>query len=227
MSTLIEHDDARLWLPRQGPGVAKAVIVDPPYAVGTPVRGREDGAAGSVYGPFENLHRWLTATAGVLAPGGIAMIFADWRRMSDIGYLCSISGLRPATCVAWVRKRPGTGGLMRAGWDPILIAGRGVSDAVDRAAIRNVVETLEGDDVVYADYPSRRHPYQKPLETYRHTLSRICRPGDLVLDPFAGAGGSRDVAAELNLAWAGCDIDPEWAETCRRPSCDCERQSAA
>jgi DNA modification methylase len=224
----VEHDDARLWLPAQGRGVAKCIIIDPPYAVGTPVRGREDGAAGSVYGPFENLHRWLTLTADVLMPGGLAMIYADWRRMSDIGYLCSISGLRPATCVAWIRNRPGTGGLLRAAWDPILIAARGVPDAVDRAAIRNVVETFEDDAVVRADYPGkRRHPYDKPLETYRHVLTRICRQGDLVLDPFAGTGGSGDIAAGLGLDWHGCDVDRDHAEVCYQDDCTCTLGRAA
>lgn len=213
---LIEHADARSWLPDQGAGVATAVVFDPPYAVGTPVRGREDGAAGSVYGPFENLHRWLMLIRDALRPGGIVMIYTDWRRMSDMNYLCSVSGLRPATCVAWTRTTPGTGGLLRAAWDPILIAARGVPDAVDRAAIPNVVQ---------ANYPRPRvHPYEKPRETYRHVLSRIGRPGDLVLDPFAGAGGSGEVAAGLGLAWAGCDIDRDFAETCAHPGCPCGKQ---
>src|SRR5215831_9679277 len=145
-------------------------------------------------------------------PGGIVIVFADWRRMSDMAYLCSISGLRPATTVAWVRKRPGTGGLLRASWDPVLIAARGVPDAVDRSAVRNVIETA--DDVVTADYPAkRRHPYEKPAEVYLHILARVCRPGDLVLDPFSGSGTSRDAARKLDLAWRGCDIDPQFAET--------------
>ena len=51
MSGLIEHDDALSWLARQEPGTARAVCFDPPYAVGTPVRGREDGAAGKTAQP--------------------------------------------------------------------------------------------------------------------------------------------------------------------------------
>ena len=91
-------------------------------------------------------------------------------------------GLRLATCVAWVRNRPGTGGLLRASWDPVLVVARGVPDAVDRAAIRNVV---------VADYPARRsHPYEKPPEVCEHILARVCRRSDLVLDPFAGSGSS-------------------------------------
>lgn len=200
----IDHADALEWLERQPPGEATVVVFDPPYAVGTPVRGREDGAAGSVFGPLSFMSRTLALSARALRPGGICMIFADWRRMADLGYIASTVGLRPATCVAWVRNRPGTGGLFRASWDPILIASRGVPDAIDRAAIRNVVA---------ADYATRReHPYGKPPEVFRHVFQRVCRVDDVVLDPFAGSGVSGQVAAEMGLHWRGCDIDPTFAE---------------
>jgi site-specific DNA-methyltransferase (adenine-specific) len=75
-----------------------------------------------------------------------------------------------------------------------------------------VIET--GDDVVYANYPAKRtHPYPKSPEVLGHILARVCRPGDLVLDPFAGSGSSRDAAEKLDLVWRGCDIDPQFAET--------------
>jgi site-specific DNA-methyltransferase (adenine-specific) len=196
-------DDSLLWLPTLEDGCAKAVIFDPPYAVGTPVRGREDGAAGSVFGPLSFMARTLRECHRILVPGGIAAIFADWRRMPDLLYVASTVGLRPATQVAWVRTRPGTGGLFRASWDPISIVARGVPDAIDRAAIRNVVE---------ANYPSRRsHPYEKPVEVYEHILKRVVRDGDLVVDPFAGSGNSRLAAESLGACWKGCDIDPDFA----------------
>lgn len=218
MTGSIDHADALDWLAAVEPGTASAVIFDPPYAVGTPVRGREDGAAGSVFAPFGFLHRTMSQCARVLRPGGIIIIFCDWRRMHDLGYMASMTGLRPASCVAWIRNRPGTGGLFRSSWDPILIAARGVPDAVDRAAVRNVVITddvvdMITDDVVAADYPARRtHPYGKPPEVLVHILSRACRPGDLVLDPFAGSGSSRAAAEKLDLVWRGCDIDPQFAD---------------
>jgi len=150
------------------------------------------------------MHKAFTECARILRPGGIVMIFADWRRMADLGYLASITGLRPSTCVAWVRNRPGTGGLFRSSWDPILLVSRGVPDAIDRAAVRNVVA---------ADYPTKRkHPYAKPVEPFLHVMRRICRKGDLVIDPFAGSGVSRAAAESLGLKWAGCDIDPQYAE---------------
>ncbi len=200
-----DWDDALLWLPTIESGTVRAAIFDPPYAVGTPVRGREDGAAGSVFSPLSFMTRSLREVARTLMPGGIALIFADWRRLPDLAYVCSTVGLRPSTQVAWVRNRPGTGGLLRSAWDPILVVARGVPDAIDRAAIKNVV---------VADYESKRaHPYGKPPEVYKHILSRVVRPGDLVIDPFAGSGSSRTAAEELGAAWRGCDIDPAYTSS--------------
>jgi DNA methylase len=48
-------------------------------------------------------------------------------------------------------------------------------------------------------------PYEKPREVLGHILARVCRRGDVVLDPFAGSGSSR-VATEklgLDLFWKG------------------------
>jgi site-specific DNA-methyltransferase (adenine-specific) len=217
MTSATEHADALVWLAEQPPGEATAVIFDPPYSVGTPVRGREDGAAGSVSGPLSVLQLSMSLCARALRPGGIVIIFGDYKRLPDLMYAATTSGLRLSGCVAWVRTRPGTGGLFRSSWDPILIASRGTPDAVDRAAVRNVVETsdvVEMDDVVCANYPAKRtHPYEKPPEVLAPILARVCRPGDLVLDPFAGSGSSRDAAGKLDLVWRGCDIDPQFAET--------------
>ena len=236
MTGLVEHADALSWLAAQPAGTARAVIHDPPYAVGTPVRGREDGAAGSVFGPLSFLFRTMLLSARALMPGGILIAFTDVRRMADTGYVATTAGLRLATCVAWVRTRPGTGGLMRASWDPVMVFARGVPAVVDRAAIRNVIITEDefgGEDfsqadldraefigasipaVIEANYPAKRpHPYSKPPIVYEHILKRVVRPGDLISDPFAGSGSSR-VACEnldMGLVFRGADIDPQYAE---------------
>lgn len=206
----VDCADAIQWLIDRNGAEATVVVYDPPYSVGSPVRGREDGAAGSVFGPFSFLSVTLRAAAKTLRPGGIVMLFADWRRMPDLAYIASTVGLRPSTCIAWTRKRPGTGGMFRSAWDPILIVSRGTALSVNRAAVRNVIE---------ADYPpKRRHPYEKPAEIFRHVFPRVCTPGDLVLDPFAGSSVSKSVAENLSLRWQGCDIDPEFSDIASRPS---------
>ena len=69
MSGRIERADALQWLASQEPGSARVVCFDPPYSRSTPMRGREDGAAGSVYEPFGFLHQALELSArALLAP---------------------------------------------------------------------------------------------------------------------------------------------------------------
>ncbi len=69
---------------------------------------------------------------------------------------------------------------------------------------------------ILADYERpRKHPYSKPPQLIEYALRRVCRPGDLILDPFAGPGSSR-VACEnlaMDSVFRGCDIDPAYAET--------------
>lgn len=200
---VVENAEALEWLKQQQTESAALAVFDPPYSVDSPSKGREAGAGGVVFAPFALFHRSLVEIARVLRPGGVVMMFSDWRRMADIGYIATLAGLRPCSCVAWVRNRPGTGGLFRSSWDPIVIAARGTPSAIDRAAIRNVV---------VADTDTKRtHPYGKPPELFRHVFPRVCVAGDLVIDPFAGSGASRTVALEFGLRWSGCDINPTWA----------------
>jgi DNA methylase len=212
---VIEHADALEWLVRREPGGAQAIVLDAPYSRYSPMRGREDGAAGSVSAPFSFLHRVMGLCARTVQPKGIVICFGDWDLLPDLKYICSVSGLREQTHLAWLRRHPGGGGLFRGACDPVLIASRTPPRRVDKAAVKNWF---------VADYEiPRSHPYSKPPELIEYILARACMPGDLVLDPFAGSGSSRDAAAKLGLQWRGCDIDPQFAET--TPSCDISRSA--
>jgi hypothetical protein len=204
-NSVIERADALDWLAQQPPGEARAVVMDPPYSRYSPMRGREDGAAGSVSAPFSFMHRVMGLCTRVVQPKGIVIIFCDWKLLPDISYIASVSGLREHSHLAWIRSRPGGGGLFRGACDPVLIASRTPPGRVDMAAVKNWYQ---------ADYEiPRNHPYSKPPELIAYILARVCRPGDLVLDPFAGSGSSRVAAEKLGLLWRGCDIDPQFAET--------------
>ena len=152
----IEHADALDWLARQEPGAARAIVFDAPYSRYGPMRGREDGAAGSVYAPFSFMHRVMGLCARAVQPKGIVIIFCDWELLPDIGCIASICGPRERSHLAWIRSRPGGGGMFRGASDPVLIASRTPPDRVDKAAVKNWFQ---------ADYEiPRSHPYSKPPE---------------------------------------------------------------
>lgn len=192
--------DALSVLPEIEKGSASIVALDPPYSmVPNAVRGRDDGAAGTNGSPVMLLSEVFAETRRILRPGGIAPTVCDWRRLPDVTYMATVAGLRVATCVAWTRKRIGTGGLLRSSWDPILVLSNGTPKAVDRAAIPNVV---------LADPPSKRcHPYEKPVEMWAHIFRRV--PTGLVVDPFCGSASSAVAAAQTGHDWVGFDAVAE------------------
>lgn len=179
------HGDALDLLSSLPAGSMRAVALDPPYSM-TPngVRGVDDGAAGTSGSPVRLFAESLREAYRLLVDGGVAPIICDWRRVPDLSYLVTLSGLRLSTCLAWTRTTIGTGGLFRSAWDPVLIASKGSPDAVDRAGIPNVIE---------ANPPRAKvHPYEKPVALWSHVLDRL--PPGTVLDPFAGSGSTAEAA---------------------------------
>lgn len=58
----------------------------------------------------------------------------------------------------------------------------------------------------YSGWQRRIHPAQKPIGLYRCIIART--PGELVFDPFVGAGTSAIAAKMLGRGFFGCDIIP-------------------
>jgi site-specific DNA-methyltransferase (adenine-specific) len=56
------------------------------------------------------------------------------------------------------------------------------------------------------------HPTPKPVELVEHFLRLHTKPGDLVLDPFAGAGTTGVACARMGRRFLGFELDPKWVE---------------
>ena len=54
----------------------------------------------------------------------------------------------------------------------------------------------------------RFHPTAKPIDLYRWVYNTLCKPGDIILDPFLGSGSSRIAAYDAGLNFIGLEIDP-------------------
>ena len=201
----VRHDDALSWLAEQEPGSAKCIVFDPPYSRSTPVRSRDDGAAGRVFGPFSFLHKAMTGAARLLRPDGVMLLFGDAQLLPDLAYFASLCGLHYYSKFFWDRGRPGSGTMFRSSCDEVVVVAKGIPDVIDRAAVPNIIRTEAGG--------RRPHPYYKPPEVYAHAFRRVCRRADLVVDPFCGSASSRDAALELGCRWLGADIDPQYATT--------------
>jgi len=62
----------------------------------------------------------------------------------------------------------------------------------------------------------RVHPTQKPLELMRALVRDFSDPGELVLDPFAGAGSTGVAAVELGRSFLGWEREARWYHAAQR-----------
>ena len=62
------------------------------------------------------------------------------------------------------------------------------------------------------------YPTQKPVRLLERIVAASSRPGDLVLDPFAGTGTTGVAAARLGRRWLLVDRNPvgAWRSPARR-----------
>jgi DNA modification methylase len=60
------------------------------------------------------------------------------------------------------------------------------------------------------------HPTPKPLALVEHFLRLHGKPGDIVLDPFCGAGTTCLAAKKLGMNYIGMELDSHWAEVARQ-----------
>jgi site-specific DNA-methyltransferase (adenine-specific) len=57
-----------------------------------------------------------------------------------------------------------------------------------------------------------KHPCEKPAEMLGHMIETSTRPGDLILDPFAGSGSTLEAARNLGRRAVGIEQDEHWCE---------------
>ena len=62
---------------------------------------------------------------------------------------------------------------------------------------------------------SKLHPTEKPVALMRDLVEASSLPGQIVLDPFCGAGGTGVACRELGRRFIGIEIDPEYAVVAR------------
>jgi len=208
-----------------------AIITDPPYNVstrngrdGTTVGTlkRKDGTARKVQRNFGDWdHAWdpkafLAEAARLLAPGGSLIAFTSEFLIGDYVQ----SGLNHRNLIYWRKSNP-TPAFKRlyvravemAVWQvkegaPYTFNGTGYTP--------NVLDGPVVSGFACANGEYREHPTQKPLWLMRQIVEMHTKPGDLVLDPFAGSGTTLAAAKFLGRRAVGIEMDERYCEAAAR-----------
>jgi site-specific DNA-methyltransferase (adenine-specific) len=189
-----------------------AIITDPPYSSGGMVRG--DRAGGDTKGKYSGgygkqpdhadfsgdnrdqrgygywLALWLSEAMRTTRPGGLCLLFTDWRQLPMTTDAIQSGGWVWRGIVPWSKpsSRPMPGGFSSS-CEYVVWGSAGPME-------RDYANGVYLPGFFQANAPrDREHLTQKPVDVMRQ-LVRVCPEGGTVLDPFMGSG-TTGVAAML------------------------------
>jgi len=107
--------------------------------------------------------------------------------------------------IIWDKKNPGLGWRYRRRHEMVMVSHRKGGKLLwndDNITAPNIYEMM----------PSRLryHPNEKPVEMVRHFVGLHSATGQLILDPFMGAGSTGMAAVGLGRRFVGIEIDPTY-----------------
>lgn len=144
------------------------------------------------------------ATEGfrVTKPQAHLYAFCDIESFTVVKALCTSAGWQCfRTPLIWHKpsamRAPWPDGGPQRKWECLLYARKG----------KRQVLRMAPDLFAYAPDTNLGHSAQKPVALFRDLLSRSCRAGDAVLDPFCGTGTIFEAANELKIAATGIELD--------------------
>lgn len=227
MTAEIRQGDALALLRELPTGSVDAVITDPPYSSGGMMRGDRMGSTTSKYVRIEQGDEvdfsgdsrdqraysywcalWLSECHRIVRPGGVALLFSDWRQLPSTTDALQSGGFVWRGIVPWFKPaaRP-TSGRFTANCEYVVWGSNGAMP------VDYVSECLPG--FYQASAPrDREHITQKPLSVMRQ-LVHICPKGGTVLDPFAGSGTTGVAAVLEGRDFLGFEMVGHYAEVAR------------
>lgn len=112
-------------------------------------------------------------------------------------------------------------------WDKVY-HGMGDTKAAFAPSHENIVFAVKGkysfpgsrpkDLVTFPKINSSKmvHPTEKPVGLLANLISSVTKPGDLILDPFAGSGSTLVAAKKTGRRFIGIELDDDYFVTAQR-----------
>ena len=220
------------------------VFADPPYnlqlktPLHRPDNSRVDGvdAEWDKFAGFEAYDRftraWLAEARRVLKPDGAIWVIGSYHNIFRVGAALQDLGYWILNDVIWRKTNPMPnfrGKRLTNAHETLIWAAR--SDAARPVFNYDAAKALNDDVQMRSDWTlplctgaerlkdeagAKLHPTQKPEALLHRVLVTTTRPGDVVLDPFLGAGTTAAVAKRLGRRFIGIEREPRYLAAARR-----------
>lgn len=186
------------------------VIADPPHFIPKSeyaIRRDDVGEPAPDYGWIVDYHRmWLLEAVRVLKKEGAMFLFGNLHSIFPLGHVVREMGLYIIRDIVWIKpnnQKPVTLTNYVQAHELIIWARKGVRHTANITDIERDVWEIPNN------YPYE-HPSEKPDLLMEKLITVGSKPGDTVLDPFAGSGTSLVVAKRLKRRYIGIEQDKHW-----------------
>lgn len=197
----IIHGDCLDILPKIPAAVAEFALTDPPYIVNYRDRsGRSianDATDTWLKPAFAQIYR-------VLKPNCFCVSFYGWPSADRFMAAWKAAGFRIVGHVVFPKRYTSTTHHLRYQHECAYVLAKGYPPE-PTYPIGDVI------DFVYSG--NKLHPTEKPLGTLLPLIETFSRPGELVLDPFAGSGSTCHAAKALGRHYLGIELDENYHST--------------
>lgn len=222
------------------PGSVDAIFADPPYnlqlegALTRPDQSRVD-AVDDAWDQFESFaaydaftRAWLLACRRVLKPTGTLWVIGSYHNIFRVGTVLQDLGFWILNDIVWRKTNPMPnfkGRRFQNAHETLIWASRS-QEAKGYTFNYDALKAFNEDLQMRSDWTiplctgaerlkdskgNKVHPTQKPEALLYRVLLSSTRPGDVVLDPFAGTGTTAAVAKRLGRHYVGIERDRTYA----------------
>jgi DNA modification methylase len=193
------------------------ILTDPPYGMGAQDFGDAGGKLSGIEHRYDDsyeswvtlMKQWTVLSYQVTKPQAHAYVFCDIDNYHELKSLMQTAGW-------YVFRTPLINHKMNSGRVPLPDQGPRRQYEIILYAIKGKKQTTH----IYPDVISTSadenfsHGAQKPVALYQNLLQRSVRPGDRVLDTFAGSGTIFEAANGFKCSAVGTELSPEYYGMC-------------
>ncbi len=205
------------WMRAADENQFDVIIADAPYGMGADSFGDGGGKMTGIEHHYKDdyeswkalMEDWCPLSYRVAKPQAHAYVFCDLDNFHELKKMMIQAGWW-VTRTPFICTKPNSGRVPhpehgpRRQWEMILYAIKGKKNTT--GIYPDVITT-------FAD-PNMSHGAQKPVALYADLLKRSTKPGDVVLDPFAGSGTIFPAAHQLKVKAVGVEMNPEYYGLC-------------
>jgi ParB/RepB/Spo0J family partition protein len=210
-SSQLLQGDCLSWMQQADPEQFDVILTDPPYGMGAQDFGDAGGKLLTIEHHYDDsleawadlMAPWAIAAYALAKPQAHAYVFCDFDNFHKLKLFMEQAGWYVfRTPMLAYKLNSGRVPLPQHGprrqYECILFANKGQKPV---NFIGSDVIPCKGDD-------NLGHGAQKPVELYVELLRRSVRPGNAVLDTFAGTGTIFAAAKEVSCRAVGIEKDP-------------------